>query len=184
VLAQAGRPWVDPPSDGEAKTQATTTVPTPPPTSPQVGAHHGAPAPTQQASTPRPPQDEEKNVETQSASEAVPRKAAATEQGKQKVATERKVRGSSQQASMPTRSQSTERRVVRRREPTPEMSEAQPRNGIERRARITRYGSMQEGLDAGLQVMRLRTIQLPDGRRIQVLTRPDQDLASGLSDGY
>ena len=64
------------------------------------------------------------------------------------------------------------------------MSQAESRRAFERRARVTRYGSMQEGLDAGLQVMRLRTIQLPDGRRIDVLTRPDQDIASGLPDGY
>jgi hypothetical protein len=32
--------------------------------------------------------------------------------------------------------------------------------------------------------MRLRTIELPDGRRIDILTRPDQDIASELPDGY
>ncbi|NBJ13140.1 hypothetical protein [Microvirga arsenatis] len=70
--------------------------------------------------------------------------------------------------------------MVRRREPDTTASHAQPRNGAERRARILRYGSAQEGVDAGLQVMRLRTIQLPDGRRIDILTRPDQDLPPSI----
>ncbi|WP_201863187.1 hypothetical protein [Microvirga soli] len=75
--------------------------------------------------------------------------------------------------------------ATKRREPGSEVSEARPpRSGIERRARATRYGSAQEGIDAGLEVMRLRTIQLPDGRRIEVLTRPNQDIAGGLPDGY
>jgi len=96
---------------------------------------------------------------------------------------ERKARAS-QQARSSTRNQRQANQVVRRRAGGTEMSQADPRNTFERRARGMRYGSVQEGLDAGLQVMRLRTIQLPNGRRIEVLTRPDQDIASGLPDGY
>ncbi|MGO4527377.1 hypothetical protein AB4097_21295 [Microvirga sp. 2MCAF35] len=112
-----------------------------------------------------------------------PVKTAGDKPTKQKSVAERKTRPASQQANGSTRDQRKGAQVVRRRGGT-EMSQAEPRNAIERRARIVRYGSVQEGLDAGLQVMRLRTIQLPDGRRIDVLTRPDQDIASGLPDGY
>jgi hypothetical protein len=117
--------------------------------------------------------------------EASPRKEKADAEAKQKTTAERKVRPPTQQARSVTRSQKRERLATRRRKPNSEVSETRPpRNGIERRARATRYGSIQEGIDAGLEVMRLRTIQLPDGRRIEVLTRPNQDIAGGLPDGY
>jgi len=113
-----------------------------------------------------------------------PVKTASEKPTKQKSVVERKTRSVSQQASSPTRNQRQATQVPRRRASGTEMSQAEPRSAIERRARVVRYGSIQEGLDAGLQIMRLRTIQLPDGRRIEVLTRPDQDIASGLPDGY
>ncbi|MBA1158565.1 hypothetical protein [Microvirga mediterraneensis] len=113
-----------------------------------------------------------------------PVKTATDKPAKQKSVVERKARAVSQQASSSSRNQRQTTQVVRRRTGGTEVSQAEPRNAIERRVRAVRYGSVQEGLDAGLQVMRLRTIQLPDGRRIEVLTRPDQDIASGLPDGY
>jgi type IV secretory pathway VirB10-like protein len=168
ALAQAGRPWVDPPSEAEAKAQAPMSAPSalpPPPT------HVAGPSPV---APPVPsPAEAKASAETQPPDAASPRKTANDHQTKQKAATARKTRASSQQANASARSQRREGQVAWRRA-----------TAIERRARITRYGSVQEGLDAGLQVMRLRTIQLPDGRRIDVLTRPDQDIASGLPDGY
>jgi hypothetical protein len=137
------------------------------------------------ASAPTEAAKEKEAVTAQSPAEASPRKEKADEEVKKKTVTERKVRPAAQQARSVTRSQKKDRLATRRRGPSPEVSEAlSPRNGIERRARATRYGSVQEGIDAGLEVMRLRTIQLPDGRRIEVLTRPNQDIAGGLPDGY
>ncbi|MBF9197163.1 hypothetical protein [Microvirga terrestris] len=178
VFAQTARPWVDPPSDSGAAAP-----------SPAPAAQATQPAtPTPQASSasaPSEPTKEKAVATTQSPPEASPGKDEAANQTKQKTAVERKVRRSAQQANSATRSQSRDERATRRREPSQEVSQARaPRNGIERRARVTRYGSAQEGVNAGLEVMRLRTIQLPDGRRIEILTRPNQDIAGGLPDGY
>ena len=184
VLAQAGRPWVDPPPENGAAPSA------PPAPAPAVQPPQAvAPAPSvpqpSSASAPAEAPKEKEAVASQSPTEASPRKEKADEGAKQKTVTERKVRPAAQQARSVVRSQKRERLVTRRREPGSEVSEVRPpRNGIERRARATRYGSAQEGIDAGLEVMRLRTIQLPDGRRIEVLTRPNQDIAGGLPDGY
>jgi hypothetical protein len=137
------------------------------------------------ASAPSEVPKEKEAVAAQSPAEASPRKEKANAEAKQKTATERKVRPAARQARSVTRSQKREQLATRRRKPGSEISEARPpRNGIERRARVTRYGSVQEGIDAGLEVMRLQTIQLPDGRRIEVLTRPNQNIAGELPDGY
>jgi hypothetical protein len=112
------------------------------------------------------------------------RKTASDDGVKQKAAVERKVRSTPpRQASSPVRNRNEEQ-ATRRREPKTELSRAEPRNGVERRARIARNGSIREGDGSNLQLMRLRTIELPDGRRIDILTRPDDDLASELPDGY
>jgi hypothetical protein len=137
------------------------------------------------ASAPSEVPKEKEAVAAQSPAEASPLKEKANEEAKQKTATERKVRPPARQARSVTRSQKREQLATRRRKPGSQISEARPpRNGIERRARVTRYGSVQEGIDAGLEVMRLQTIQLPDGRRIEVLTRPNQNIAGELPDGY
>jgi cytoskeletal protein RodZ len=179
ALAQAERPWVDPPSEEETRTQApVSTPPSPPATPPQAAIPNSAtppiPSPTESAASAASPP----------IVAASPRKTAADRQAKRNAATVRKVRARSQQANSSGRSQNQDGQVARRRISRTQVSQAESRRAFERRARVTRYGSMREGLDAGLQVMRLRTIQLPDGRRIDVLTRPDQDIASGLPDGY
>ena len=178
ALAQAGRPWVDPPPESDTKTQAPVSVPSALPATPpaQAAGPNSAPSPVSYPT-------EAKATDSQSADETASQKSATDDQTKQKPVVERKTRASSQQTSSSGR-QRREGQVVRRRATGTQVSQAQPRSAIERRARVMRYGSVQEGLDAGLQVMRLRTIQLPDGRRIDVLTRPDQDIASGLPDGY
>lgn len=185
ALAQAGRPWIDPPPESGATPSSSAPAPATQP--PQAAAPIPAPSPPQPSSASAPPEaaKEKAAVATQTPSEASPRKEEATNQAKQKSVVERKVRRSNQQARSVTRPQRREEQAVRRREPGLEVSQARaPRNGIERRARVTRYGSAQEGVDAGLEVMRLRTIQLPDGRRIEILTRPNQDIAGELPDGY
>jgi outer membrane biosynthesis protein TonB len=179
ALAQAGRPWIDPPSEGETKAPAPMSAPSslpPPPTQAAVPHPVAPPVPSSTEAKTR--------AEAQPVDEASPRKTATGHQAKQKAAAVRKSRASSQQANASARSQGREGQVARRRATGTQLSQAEPRSAIERRARVTRYRSVEEGLDAGLQVMRLRTIQLPDGRRIDVLTRPDQDIASGLPDGY
>lgn len=178
AFAQTARPWVDPPAESEGKHQVPTASPSPGTPVPQTVPHQTSAPPSQRNVK------DSVTAETPPATETSSRNAAADNQIKPKVASERKVRPPSKQAKVSTKGSHREGQVARRRDANTQMSQARPRSAIERRARIARYGTVQEGLDAGLQVMRLRTIQLPDGRRIDVLTRPDQDIASGLPDGY
>ncbi|WP_445503626.1 hypothetical protein [Microvirga sp. G4-2] len=48
--------------------------------------------------------------------------------------------------------------------------------------RSTRAARVREGLNSGLEVMTLRTIEFPDGRRIQILTKPRPGAMSELLD--
>ncbi len=191
-LAQTERAWVDPPP--EAGSQTPTPAPSaappssPPPPAPQAAAPDPAPAAPQQASTAPSAGAGEEKKDVPSPSPTAARKPDSENPAKQKAAAERKVRSSPpRQASSPVRSRKEEQ-SARRREPAAEssreVSRAEPRSRVERRARITRYGTIQEEGGSDLQLMRLRTIQLPDGRRIDILTRPDQDIASELPDGY
>jgi len=184
VLAQAGRPWVDPPPENGTTPSSPAAAPAASP--PQAAAPTSpTPQPSSTASAPLQPAQDKETLAAQSRPEVSPRKEKAGEQAKQKTVTERKVRPSSQQARSAARPQKREEQATRRREPSPEVSQARaPRNGIERRARVTRHGSGQEGVHAGLVGLRLRTIQLPDGRRIRILTGPNQDIPSQPSDGY
>lgn len=188
VLAQAGRPWVDPPPES-GTTPASPSTPAPAAAAPAPQpSQAAASAPASQPALTLAPSEtpkEKEAVAARSPAEVSPRREGTGERVEQKTVTERRVRRPPQQARSAARPQKREEQTARRREPGLEVSQARPpRNGIERRARITRYGSVQEGVDAGLEVMRLRTIQLPDGRRIEVLTRPNQDIASQLPDGY
>ena len=182
--AQSGRPWVDPPAESDATPLRPAPTATPAPVALPAKPAETVTSPAQQASKPALQSDTvNADAELQHPSDASQQNAATGDQVKPKPSIERKTRAS-QQASSSARSQKRNAQVERRREARTRMSQAEARNAFERRARFTRYGSVQDGLDAGLQVMRLRTIQLPDGRRITVLTRPDQDIASGIPDGY
>jgi hypothetical protein len=185
ALAQAGRTWIDPPAENGTKSPGS--APAPAVQQPQASVPAVAPPPAQLSSSPTPTQvpEDKESVEAKAPPVAAPRREEAGQQVKEKTAAGIKVRPSSQPVRNATRSQRRTEQAARRPEPRVEVSQARPpRNGLERRARITRYGSVQEGVDAGLEVMRLRTIELPDGRRITVLTRPNQDIASQLPDGY
>jgi hypothetical protein len=182
--AQSGRPWVDPPAESDATPLRPAPTATPAPVASPAKPAETVTSPAQHASKPALQSDTvNADAELQRPSDASQQNAATGDQVKPKPSIERKTRAS-QQASSSARSQKRNAQVERRREARTRMSQAEARNSFERRARFTRYGSVQDGLDAGLQVMRLRTIQLPDGRRITVLTRPDQDIASGIPDGY
>ena len=189
-LAQAERAWVDPPPEtgSQTPTPAPSAAPLSSPPPPQAAAPDPAPAVPQQASTAPSAGASEEKKDVAPPSPAAARKPGSENPAKQNAAAERKVRSSpSRQASSPVRSR-REEQSARRREPATETSReasrAEPRSRIERRARITRNGRIQEEGGSDLQLMRLRTIQLPDGRRIDILTRPDQDIASELPDGY
>ncbi|MBB4038999.1 type IV secretory pathway VirB10-like protein [Microvirga flocculans] len=177
AYAQTGRPWVDPPPES---TGPALGAPAPAPPQPSSSAQptHRIPSSDVQAAT-----DKERR-EPQPASDEAGRSVAADEQARPKTTAGSKVRSQAQQARTSSRAPRREDQAARRAGAGSQISQAQPRNAFDRRTRGVRYGSIQEGLDAGLEVMRMRTFQLPDGRRITVLTRPDQDPTPQFPDGY
>jgi hypothetical protein len=141
-LAQAARPWVDPPSENAASQPsaaeprpATPTTPAAPATPPVAAA----------------PAKEPAKVEAKQSAEPVVRPAA--KPAPKKAVVEKKVR-------KPTR----EARVAPRA--------SQPR--------MTREERVRRGIDSGLELMTLRTIEYPDGRRVRILTHPDPGAMSEL----
>lgn len=133
-LAQAARPWVDPPSENAASQPIVTeTRPAAPSTPPVAPVKEPAAVEVKQTAEPI-----EKPV-----IKPMPRKAVA----------ERRVRRPTREASVSPRSN-------------------QPP--------MTREERVRRGIDSGLELMTLRTIEYPDGRRVQILTRPDPSAMSEL----
>ena len=178
AYAQTGRPWVDPPPEAAGAAPAA-------PASPQASpsAHPAQPTHRDSSSAVQTATEKERR-ETQPASGEAGRSVAADEQTEPKTTVGSKVRNRTQQARTSSRTPKREDQTARRAGAGSQMSQAQARNALDRRSRGVRYGSIQEGLDAGLEVMRMRTFQLPDGRRITVLTRPDQEPTPQFPDGY
>jgi hypothetical protein len=142
-LAQAPRPWVDPPPDNGtsqpvAKPSAVDTKPLAS-TTPAVAAK---------------PEKEPVTAEVEKSAEKVEKSAAKKLTPKRAVA-EKKLRRPTREASVSSRA-----------------SQQQPR--------VTRDERVRRGLDSGLELMTLRTIEYPDGRRVQILTRPSPGAMSEL----
>ena len=159
--AQPARPWVDPPPEAGAST------PSPPP----------APAvPEAKAAAPQPD----------------PASTAATAEGKEPM--ERRSTGALSAAEQKPAAKTLPQRAVterRDRKPSREVTAArserqrqmnQRRDLAEQTSRSARAARVREGVNAGLEVMTLRTIEFPDGRRVQILTRPQPGAMSELLD--
>jgi hypothetical protein len=138
-LAQAARPWVDPPSENAtSQSSVTETRPATPvaPSTPPVAA----------ASAKEPPAVEVKRT-------AEPLEKPAAKPAPKKALVEKKVRRPTREASVSPRAS---------------------------QQRMTREDRVKRGIDSGLELMTLRTIEYPDGRRVQILTRPDPGAMSEL----
>lgn len=138
-LAQAARPWVDPPSENAtSQPSVTETRSTPPvaPSAPPVAA-----APTKEPAA----------VEVKRTAE--PLEKPAVKPAPKKAVAEKKVRRPTREASVSPRAS---------------------------KQRTTREDRVKRGIDSGLELMTLRTIEYPDGRRVQILTRPDPGAMSEL----
>jgi hypothetical protein len=182
VHAQTNRPWVDPPSRTEPRSSAdpapeneTVTYPATP-LAGQSSSKQSAPTESDQ------PETEKARIQTPVAKQDTP---AAKPQSQRKVAARSTTRASStSQASSPRSLRQAralpERRIGPEVSNRLETARLDRQNMPRRYDRNRRYQTIQEGLDAGLEVMRLQTIELPDGRRIRVLTRPDPATMSEL----
>lgn len=168
-LAQAGRPWVDPPADGGAAGQPASPSGAP---APAAGQPSGATAPA-------PRNDASSGVtEFGAASPSLrPARKPATSRSSPAVAQKRKA---SSPPAREARSRTPRRAgaaLAERRAPATGSAFAGRGSEVAGSSRAQR---VQEGLASGLELMTLRTIQLPDGRRVRVLTRPDPDAVSEL----
>jgi len=160
--AQTPRPWVDPPPE-------TGPAASPPPASTGAEAKPSnapaanpapASAPAAQAAT---VVEKEKKVAQDASASGNEKPASKTVQ--KKVLSDSKTRPPSRAVAV---------RNDRLRRP------AQRRDVAEEIPRGTRAERIREGVHSGLEVMTLRTIELPDGRRIQILTRPRPGAVSEL----
>lgn len=157
--AQPARPWVDPPPEAGASTSKPSPVPEAdntmnsiPHTSAQPTRATGAVKDGDESMAPAQPHSEQASSE------------------------ERKVaRSSSQRASAAHRDRQLSREAAARQRQV-----SQQRNIAAQTATDTRAARVREGLNAGLEVMTLRTIEFPDGRRVQILTRPQPGVVSEL----
>lgn len=159
--AQSARPWVDPPAGSGEPSKAPPSAPTP------TAAQPEAPRPPSEISTAKDgeagkqkQQQAEKPPSVQEEKPAVPPPA-------RKTVTERKERREK------TRAAARSERSVQT---------AQPRRAADRTTRLTREERVRQGVEAGLEVMTLRTIEFPDGRRVQILTRPRPGAVSEFMD--
>ena len=180
ALSQSDRPWVDPPPVSAITGQPSASTPSPLPAASPPRAAVPPPATVEAP----PPAAATTSRDAAAANKASPETPDTKTRTKQAAGKERKVISRSQQTRAASRDRKQAGQTARRRSAGPAVSRAVPSTTIDRRVRVSRNGSLQRGQRSGLQVIRLRTIELPDGRRIDILTRPDQDIASGLPDGF
>ncbi len=172
-LAQTGRPWVDPPAESAPSPHASA----PPASQPAPRAQPDQPklAPSDQpaSSAAEDATLEQKETRKSTAStQAAPPRAAATRKSVARGGPSKPGRVAERKPRSPTREA-----TVARREPQRMMANSQGPRGVS-------YRNAQEGIAAGLELMRMRTIEFPDGRRITILTKPGRETLSELGPPY
>lgn len=181
--AQSGRPWVDPPVQDGAQPQMSTpaTAPNAAPASP-VDPKPAATLPNQAPVG----ADEQTKQSTKSARPQTPSSDLSAPSGgksrtSQKTETERRTPIPSPRAASRKSSPRTEAMTSRRGSSTRgSIAASRSESRSTARSQGTRLGRAQAGPGTRLEVMNLRTIQFPDGRRVTILTRPNPDATSGL----
>jgi hypothetical protein len=156
-IAQATRPWVDPPAENGMPSSGSSpsSSPAPAEVKPATSALPPAAAKVEEADKP----------DMQQASETVDKPAA--KPAPKKTVAERKARKPAVEADGSARS--SKKRAV-----------ASSNGSSRQAARLTREERVRRGLDSGLELMTLRTIEYPDGRRVQILTRPSPGAMSEM----
>lgn len=187
-LAQTGRTWIDPPSEGG---QPQTSVPAseqpsrpthsdstkPLSASPEQASSGMEKAPGSQVSQSGKGSDDGR---PQPSAVSPQQKATAKLQTPRRNAVERKTRVSSQEA---TSVRTVQQKTLTARRGSVTSTGSIRASGMENRIG-PRFKTVQEGIDSGLEVMRLRTIEFPDGRRITILTRPEPGAVSEVASPY
>ncbi len=156
--AQPARPWVDPPPEAGSISQGSSS------TSPNSAAKPLVPSSPAQAV---------KNVEEEQKDRSGQTKAAAASQEEKPAS-----KSTPRKATSDSKARQPSRAVTARADRSRQTSQRRELAGsISRSPRAER---IREGVNSGLEVMTLRTIEFPDGRRMQILTRPEPGVVSGL----
>lgn len=152
--SQSTRTWVDPPPEAGAAPPPVLANPPAKETRPVTSQSPKPPAGMSAAAKSDESSNENATQQTKAASSVAP------DTPPRKVATDRKKK-------RPARS------VAESKERSKQAS--QRRDLADSRARSTRQAGIPDGRYSGLQIMTLRTIEFPDGRRVQILTRPQPE---------
>jgi hypothetical protein len=166
ALAQASRPWIDPPStfgarpaakdtltpvpDPELDPAVTNAIPHPPPRPAPPATGHAVTHPETTARAP-----ERSEPDHQAAATRDEQEASAKDETRKAEIRKRSARASRDQRS--------------------KAAQAAKRQAFVRESGRERDLNGGAVLANGLEIMNLRTIELPDGRRIRILTKPDPE---------
>jgi len=179
--AQPSRPWIDPPAEAASPSQGTSQ-PGQGAAAKEAASQSQQPSPQSSSTVPPAPS------QTQSRIGGAPLPAA-QKSTLGTVQTQRKAsaaRNSNASIASKSKAQQAARTATHRQEATVTgslaPSQSERRRWAERRGRSRPYETVQDAVDMGLKVMNLRTIELPDGRRISVLVEPDPEMMPGLLD--
>ena len=183
AFAQSGRPWIDPPVQEGAQPQ--TSAPAATPNAAPASTIDPKPAAALPGQAPV-AADEQTKQSTESARSQTPSSDPSAPSGgksrtSQKAETERRTPTPSPRAASRKSLPRTEAMTSRRGSPTRGSVAASRSEGRSTaRSQGPRLGRVQGGPGTRLEVMNLRTIQFPDGRRVTILTRPNPEASSGL----
>lgn len=175
--AQTGRPWVDPPADVGATGKTAPQPPASSSTSPDHASQPERKSPPAGASEPR-----TESASTPQAAPATDQSAAAERPSPRKTVDSSRVRRSPARSAVVEGSNAS----VKRRAVASNRAKTAPATKIREAERFDRDGNrsarLRDGVNSGLEVMSLRTIEFPDGRRVDVLVRPGPRALSRLMD--
>ncbi len=175
--AQTERPWVDPPSEAGAQAQP----PVPSVTTRPESTRAADPPPVAASPGPASNNAREQAVESEEASRSpapsadLPSQPEIKNQPSKNAVAGRKMQSPSRRTAASPKASRRSEALASRRAPSTRASVAVSRSlgRSPTGSRSARVGRPQGGANSRLEVMNLRTIQFPDGRRISILTRPD-----------
>jgi hypothetical protein len=185
AFAQSGRPWVDPPTQDGARpeTSPPATAPDAAPTStvdPKPAAAFPRQAPVAADEQGR---KSNGNIQRQVPSGDASAKPVIRNEVAQEAVTERGARTKSRKAIALPKAPARNTTLSSRRGPSTRDGSTVTRRESRSAAgpRSTRFGRAQGMPGPRLEVMNLRTIQFPDGRRVTILTKPNPDAIPELT---
>jgi hypothetical protein len=182
-FAQTGRPWVDPPSEAGGTPPPAAQTPAPSPSTPAPVATPNATSRQERTVVPEASETRRENARAREPEATRERAARADSSSPRKAAeTSRSRRSSVRAAAARTKATTTGPRRAMASNRSKASPDARLRQAERFPQRSVRSARVRDAVNSGLEVMSLRTIELPDGRRIDVLVRPSPRALSRLMD--